>query len=181
MSRLNIVVVGLIAAAAVAVPSRSDAQLTCTANLVANCTLGGAASAGMTITIPTVARVTVASSTVALPAPTEASYNTGFGSPGSVSFEVRANAAWTVVISSASALWSFSPPSARNNKPRADLQWSLNSGGPYTDISASLVTFASGAATNSSIQTLYLRSKYNWTLDLPGSYSLPVSIVLTAP
>ncbi len=168
-------------AAGVLVARPAAAQLTCTVSAIASCLVGGTAGAAINITISTVARVTLASSTVSMPAPTETSYNTGFGSPGSVGFEVRTNAAWTLVISSSSTLWGFSPPTARTDKPRADLQWGLVSGGPYTDVSGTLTTLASGAATNSSVQTLYLRSKYSWLLDKPGSYTIPVSITLTAP
>lgn len=171
--------VALLAGLMVARPAA--AQLTCTVTVVSSCIVGGTVGAAINITISSVARVTMASSTVSMPAPTEVSYNTGFGQPGSVGFEVRANAAWTLVISSGSTTWGFSPPTARTDKPRSDLQWSLASGGTYTDVTGSQVTFASGSATNSSIQTLYLRSKYTWILDKPGSYTIPVSITLTAP
>jgi hypothetical protein len=181
VKRVKLMAVGLVVLAAVALARPVQAQLTCTVTVVDVCAVGGAASAAINITISSVARVTMASSTVAMPAPTETSYNTGFGAPGSVGFEVRANAPWTLVISSASTLWGFSPPTARTDKPRSDLQWALISGGPYTDVSGTLTTFASGTATNSSVQTLYLRSKYTWLLDKPGSYTIPVSITLTAP
>lgn len=175
----------LIAAAAgtlTMLPARvALAQLTCTAAGVATCLLGGTASAALNITIQQATRVTLASSTVTIPQPTDASYTAGFGSPGSVSFEVRSNAAWRVAISSSSATWSFSPVSARADKPRADLQWATAPAGPYTDLSATITSIANGTATNSSIQTLYLRSKYNWTLDRPGTYSIPVQVTLTAP
>lgn len=160
---------------------RASAQITCTANLAATCTLGGAASAALNITIQQATRLTLASSSVALPQPTDVSYNAGFGAPGSVAFEIRSNANWRVSISSSATTWSFSPASARNDKPRADLQWATNIAGPFTDVTATATSIATGGATNSTIQTLYLRSKYNWTLDLPGSYSIAVQVTLTAP
>jgi hypothetical protein len=181
VNRLKRMASWMLAAGAVMAARPVDAQLTCTVTVVDVCTVGGTASAALTITISSVARVTMASSAVAMPAPTDSAYNSGFGSPGSVSFEVRANAGWTLVISSASTLWGFSPPSARSDKPRSDLQWSLSAGGSYLDVTGTQTTFASGTATNSSVQTLYLRSKYSWLLDRPGSYTIPVSITLTAP
>ncbi len=160
---------------------RIGAQLSCTVNGVATCLVGGTASAALNITIQQATRVTVASSTVTIPQPTDASYTAGFGSPGTVAFEVRSNAAWRVSISSSSTTWSFSPPTARTDKPRADLQWALAPAGPYTDLSAAITSILTGTATNSTIQTLYLRSKYDWTLDRPGTYSIPVQVTLTAP
>lgn len=168
-------------AAALLPGARAEAQLTCTVSVAGACTVGGAASAAINITIQPATRVTMASSTVTIPQPTDASYTAGFGNPGSVAFEVRSNDVWAVSISSSSTTWSFSPPSARSDKPRADLQWSLAPAGPYTDVSATLTSFASGSATNSSIQTLYLRSKYDWALDRPGTYSIAVQVTLTAP
>lgn len=167
-----------ILAASLATARPAAAQLTCTVTVVASCTVGGAASAALSIQIRSVSRVTMASSSVSMPAPIDTS---GFGPPGSVGFEVRSNAAWTLVISSGSAVWTASPPSARQNKPRSDLQWSLAAAGTYTDVTGTQVTFASGAATNSSVQTLYLRYKFAWLLDAPGNYSIPISVVLTAP
>ncbi len=180
MRPTRLTIIGL--AAALLLPAAAlEAQLTCTINNVANCTVGGTATAAINVTIQQATRVTLASSTVTIPQPTDASYNAGFGAPGSVTFEVRSNAAWRVSISSSSTTWSFSPPSARTDKPRTDLQWATAPGGPYTDLSAAITSIATGTATNSSVQTLYLRSKYNWTLDRPGTYSIAVQVTLTAP
>lgn len=180
MRHPRLILVGLAVVALLPV-ARAQAQLTCTVNNVANCTVGGTATAAINVTIQQATRVTLASSTVTIPQPTDASYTAGFGSPGSVNFEVRSNAPWRVSISSSSTTWSFSPPSARSDKPRADLQWATAPGGPYTDLSAAITSIATGTATNSTVQTLYLRSKYDWTLDRPGTYSIAVQVTLTAP
>jgi len=173
--------VALVAVLVGGLSNQAGAQITCTVNNQATCTLGGTATSSLNITIQQATRVTLASSTVTIPQPTDASYTAGFGSPGSVTFEVRSNANWRVSISSSSTTWSFSPVTARNNKPRSDLQWATAPAGPYTDMSATITSIATGGATNSTVQTLYLRSKYNWTLDRPGTYSIPVQVVLTAP
>jgi hypothetical protein len=38
-----------------------------------------------------------------------------------------------------------------------------------------------GAATASNVTTLYFQTLYNWLLDTPGNYSLPVILTLTSP
>lgn len=168
-------------AVALSAPRAADAQLTCTVSNAANCVVGGTAASAITVTVTEASRVTLSSSSVSLPAPNEVSYNNGFGSPGSVQFQVRSNTNWSVAVSSPATFWSSSPVSARADKPVSDLQWSLNSGGPYTDMAAGLATIATGTATGGNTQTLYLRSKYSWAQDLPGSYSIAVQVTLTAP
>ncbi len=157
------------------------AQLTCEVNGIATCATTASASSAINITVTSAARVTVSSSTVTLPQPNETSYNTGFGGAGSVQFEVRSNAAWTVSISSSSTLWTGTPLTAWQNKPRSDLQWATAVGGPYTDMTGTNASLATGTATNSTIQTLFLRSKYSWATDRPGTYSIQLQVTLTAP
>ena len=162
-------------------PIGAGAQATCEVRSANVCVAGGTSATSITITVTEATRVTMASSSVSLPAPTESSYNTGFGGPGSVQFEVRSNTNWAVAISSSATAWTGSPLSARQDKPATDLQWSLNSGGPFTDVTSSLATISTGAATASTLRTLFLRSKYAWATDRPGSYTIQVQIVLTAP
>lgn len=174
-------VVGMLGLLALVYGRPMQAQLTCTANGIATCAITPSASSAINITVTSAARVTLASSTVSLPQPNEVSYNTGFGAPGSVQFEVRSNAPWTVSISSSATLWTATPLSARQNKPRSDLQWATVLGGPYTDMTGTNANLATGTATNSSIQTLFLRSRYAWATDRPGTYSIQLQVTLTAP
>lgn len=172
----------LVAGAALSLsPWRAHAQLTCEVNNQTNCIIGGTATSAINITVTSAARLSLSSSSVTIPTPTDASYTAGFGSPGSVQFEVRSNANWVVSISTSATTWTGSPLSARQDKPQTDLQWALAPAGPFTDVTGTQVSLSSGSATNSSIQTLYLRSKYDWVTDRPGSYTISLQVTLTAP
>ena len=72
-------------------------------------------------------------------------------------------------------------PSARLTKPAADLQWGLSATGPFTDLATATATLGTGAATAGQAINLYVRARYSWTADTPGSYSLPVQLTITAP
>jgi hypothetical protein len=43
------------------------------------------------------------------------------------------------------------------------------------------VTAGTGGATGGAAATLYFHTLFNWTLDTPGAYALPVVFTLTAP
>ncbi|PYO51054.1 MAG: hypothetical protein DMD72_00670, partial [Gemmatimonadetes bacterium] len=115
---------------AVVAPGISLAQ--CTANgAPANCGVPGSVS----MTAGRVVRLQMGAGSTALTAPTTSDFDAGFNSTTGPTFTVSANAAWTLHIRAASALWTATNTSpgvpARANKPATDLQWSLASGGGF--------------------------------------------------
>lgn len=156
-------------------------QGVCTVNNQASCTVGGDATHSITITITNTARLSSPVSTVVLTQPTTTSFVNGFGVPVLVQLPVRSNVNWTVGINAGATLWNASPGSAWQTKPAGDLQWGLSSGGTFFDVTTTPVTVASGLATGTATVGLYLRVRFLWTSDVPGSYSLPVQFTLTAP
>jgi len=94
---------------------------------------------------------------------------------------VNANRPWTLLIRASAATWTNSGVGSRANKPAADLQWSTALAGPYAALTTTNVQFATGAATNSTVTTLYYRGMLDWTLDKPGGYTLGVTITVSTP
>lgn len=111
---------------------------------------------------------------------TLADYNQGYTQALGHSVTVLANAAWTLSISSGSANWTASG-GARATKPQTDLRWATGAGGTYTPMSVANATVASGTATGGTVVSVYYRALWSWTLDSPGTYTLPVVFLITAP
>jgi hypothetical protein len=161
--------------------SGASAQGSCTVNNRSTCELGGTAAYGMNITIPRVVRLSVPSNPIALGVASPAAFTAGFSTPVLVSLNVRANSGWNITLAATSGTFTGTGPLARTNKPASDLQWGLAAGGPFTAMSTTATTLATGTATAGQVVTLHLRSAYAWTLDTPGAYSLPLQLTITAP
>jgi len=121
----------------------------------------------------------------ALTAPTTTDFDAGFNSTTGPTLTVSANAPWTLHIRASSALWTATNTSptapARTNKPAADLQWSISSGGGFAALSTTDASLVAGSATASNATTLYFQTLYNWSVDTPGNYSLSIVLTLTSP
>jgi hypothetical protein len=137
------------------------------------------------ITIGRALFLTVTPTSTALTSPTSAHYNAGFAATTGPTTSLRSNAPWTLAISAASATWSATSTTteaARTNKPAEDLLWAKTSAGPFTPLTISPVTVASGnASTGTTAASLFYRTLYAWNLDTPGSYALQVVFTITAP
>jgi hypothetical protein len=70
---------------------------------------------------------------------------------------------------------------ARVNKPAGDLLRATAAGGPFTALSTSPATVATGPATAGAATNLFFRTVYAWSVDTPGTYSLVVTFTLLAP
>lgn len=153
---------------------------------VQNCT--GTASAGpagctvtntVSATVPYVARLTLSQAATTLTAPTAADFGTtGVVDAAAITIDVKANTAYTVTATAATA--TFSGPSG-SAKPAGSLAFTTNAS-TYTALSTTGATVGTGAAaTASTVYTIGYRTAYNWTVDAPGSYTLAVNYTLTAP
>jgi hypothetical protein len=159
-----------------------DAQAQCTASgSPASCSQSGSVS----MTAGRVVRLQMSAGSTSLTAPTTADFDAGVNSTTGPTLTVSANAAWTLHIRAASALWTATNTTtgvaARVNKPAADLEWSTASNGTFTALSTTDTNLVSGPATASSATTLYFQTLYNWALDTPGNYSMSVVLTLTSP
>jgi len=174
-------VIALVMALGVAPLARAEAQGNCNVNNRNSCQVGGTATYGMNLTISTVVRLQIPGSPIALGTATAAEFAAGFGTPLLVPVNVRANRSWTVTLRGTSATWTGTGPRARLNKPVGDLQWGTAAGGPFSNLTTTAVTLGTGVATAGQPINLHLRTRYAWTLDGPGAYSLPLQLTITAP
>ncbi|HUQ99720.1 MAG TPA: hypothetical protein VM166_09720 [Gemmatimonadaceae bacterium] len=171
----------VIASAALAAPA-VEVGAQCTASGAGGtCNLPGSVS--MTAGRVVLLQMSATSTTLTPPAPTD--FDAGYNTTTGPTFTVSANAAWSLSLRSATALWSATNTSpgtpARTNKPAADLRWSTVAGGAYAPLTVGDVGLVNGVATPGSATTLYLRTLYDWTLDTPGNYSLSIVLTLTSP
>lgn len=164
-------------------PALLQAQSNCTAN-PASCSTA-ANTLLINFTVGRALKLSIAPTSTALSTPTPANYDAGFAATTGPTATLRSNAAWTLAISAGAATWTAvdtqSEP-ARVNKPMSDLHWATALAGPFTPLSTTPVTFASGTATaGATAATLYYRTLYAWNLDTPGNYSLQIVFTITAP
>jgi hypothetical protein len=147
-----------------------------------NCTVGGNATFAAFVTVTAAVRLSSPATSVSLTSPTGSEYDAGFGPSTGPVLTMKANTAWTVTIRSTQATWTASPAPARANKPLADLLWSTSATGPFTAMSTNGVSIATGVTgTPGTAIPLHFRVLYAWSLDTPGTYSLPLQLTVTAP
>lgn len=163
-------------------PQTGQAQTTCEVNNQASCTIQDPTMT-ITLNISRAARLSIGSTTVSLPVPSALGLE---GAPGlAVSYPVtiQSNTAWSLGVLSLATVWSGTPiGTARQNKPLSDLEWNNPAAnGTYTAVSASSATAATGTATAATVVSLNLRVRYSFAVDLPGTYTLPLQLLLTAP
>lgn len=161
--------------------SQADAQ--CSGN-AGSCNTTNTAS----VSVGSLVKLDMSSPTTALTSPTADQVDAGLtvGPDAGPNFTIKSNRSWTLKIKSGNAInWTYAGTFA-GVKPISDLQWSTASGGSYAAITASDVTFTSGAAaTNSTAAQPFFKTL--WTADFtsasnaPGTYSLPIVFTLTAP
>ncbi len=172
----------ILAAAAMSLAAAGTAQ----AQQTINC--GGATEAAIGATcivsntvsaaVPSVARMSITGpNTTTLTAPLAADFGTaGSGNLVTTSgptISVSSNVAHTVTASSPST---WSGPSG-SSKPATDLQIKINSG----TFGAIGTIGGDGSPSNLSTYALTFGNKYNWTVDVPGTYTLALTFTLTSP
>jgi hypothetical protein len=160
----------------------TEASAQCSGN-AGSCNTTNTAS----VTVGALVKLGMTSTTTALTDPTADDVDAGNVLPNAgPSFTIKANRSWTLKIKSQNAAnWTY-VGSNSGVKPISDLAWSTASGGTFAAITASDVTFASGAAaSNGTAAQAFFRT--SWLSDFtsasnaPGTYSLPIVFTLTAP
>ena len=155
------------------------------AQTVQNCTGAAATIAAgsctvatnVSVTVPAVARMTFSTVATNLTAPTAAQF--GAAAPGVTtagpSIDVNANVAYTLKVDAATP--NFAGP-AGTSKPSSSLTYSVDGG---TDRALGTTVGSTGAASATATYAIQYRTKYDWTVDLPGTYTLGLTYTLTAP
>lgn len=163
-------------------PTNLAAQTQCIAGAAPCSTAVGALQ--ITITIGTTFDLSLSAATTDLPAPGTAEYGAGFAATDGPVATIRSNAPWALSISALTSTWtavSTQTETARPDKPAEDLSWATSAAGPFTDLSTAPVQVTSGVPTVGVTVPLFYRTRYQWTLDTPGNYSLQVVFTIAAP
>jgi len=166
--------------ALVAAPRVARAQF-CTASLngagSGNCAITATAS----LTIGTVASLTLSATSTTLTPPADTNYVLGFVRSVGPSATIQANTTWTLQISATGAFWTASA-GAWATKPIGQLEWSTTAlAGPYSSITNAGATIKTGAATASTAVSVFYQTLYAYSTDLPGNYSVAVTFTLVSP
>lgn len=164
-------------------PAMLRAQGSCTYGAFnGSCQLGDNTTYAINITVTRAVRLALSATSIALDAPMPADFDAGFGQTAGPQLTVKSNSTWSISIRSTQATWTASGPSARANKPTSDLRWATNPAGPFTNLSTTATTMQVSAAPSAgTVVPLHFRVAYAWTLDTPGTYSLPVQVTVTSP
>lgn len=133
--------------------------------------------------VPSVARLAITTSSTTLTAPLAADFGTA-GSGNLVTsagptLNVSANVGHTLTASSPTN-WSVTGQvgTPSGPKPAADLEIKVGAG---SFAAIGILGSATAAATNNVSYPLTFGTKYNWTVDVPGTYSLALTFTLTSP
>jgi hypothetical protein len=163
--------------------SPARAQGSCFVNNQASCSVPATPDAthAINLTVTAATRLSVATTSIALPAVTAVQFDTLYGPSVGTGLIIRSNTNWSVTIQASSLTWTGVGPLARTDRPATDLQWSLASASGFSDVSTSPVALTNGAATGGESVTMFLRGRFTWLLDTPGSYTLPIQLTITAP
>ena len=169
-------------AALLAIPTESPAQALCVG--INTCTILPSAS----LTIPKVVRLAATSTAITLATP-DFSIDSLNGQQTVTPFagiSVRSNHDWTLNVSSAALLWTYTPAAgaAGGERVRADLEFQANCLGGWAAIGAAAAPIASGLLTNGVAAPVCFRTTfpadYTSIKNRPGSYSLALTLTLAA-
>ena len=164
-------------------PAPLRAQASCQTNGTGQCSTA-VGSLQVSITVGWTFDLSLSSAITNLPAPDANTFNTGYTLTNGPVATIRSNAPWALSVSASTATWSavntVAEP-ARTDKPASDLSWSTAAGGPFTDLATTPAEVANGSATAGTVVQLFYRTRYQWTLDTPGNYSLQVIFTIAAP
>ncbi len=137
----------------------------------------------VTVTAPSVFKLTINDTSTAVVAPTETDFDNGGQDVASaVTATVKSNRPYSLSIKGGAAVWTGTG-GARANKPVADLLWGTGTPSTALTTTAALIGTASTTGNDGSAAaaTINYRIKWGYTDDTPGTYTIPVVYTLTSP
>lgn len=167
-------VLPLLAALAAPVPAR--AQLGCA---------GSSCTVEISVPVADVLRITLSNGGVPLGSPGEADYAAGYRdvSGPAVTASVKANRPFQVQVVGGQASFSYLGSHTNPAKPASDLLWATSQAGlagTTTNMGTPALLLNQGPGGNVQA-SLFLRTRWSFTSDVPGTYSLPIRFTLSAP
>jgi hypothetical protein len=133
------------------------------------------------LTIPTLLRLSIDDTSTTLTTPTEAIYDAGTNVQSGPTVTIKTNGSWTLLVRATAATWTAAGAEARVNKPVGELAWGTSGAGPFTAMSTTNTTVASGTRGATNTVNLSYRTTWSWLVDTPGTYSLTVVFTATSP
>lgn len=141
-------------------------------------------STTVSVTVPTILRLSLDDTTTAIPAPTEANFDAGSQDVASaITANVKANRGYTLNIRGGAALWTGSG-GASATKSVGDLRWRTGGAAPGAAMTTSDAAVATTVAGTTGLGTDYAITyniAWSYASDTPGTYTLPVVFTATAP
>jgi hypothetical protein len=138
-------------------------------------------STTVSVTVPTILRLSLDDTTTAIPAPTETDFDAGSQDVASaITATVKANRGYTLNIRGGAATWS----GGSGTKAVGDLRWRTGGAAPGTAMTTSDAVVATTGAGTSGAGTNYAFTyniAWSYASDTPGTYTLPVIFTATAP
>ncbi len=157
---------------------RAQAQTCTTPNAPAgNCSINLASS----LTIGTLLRLTIDDTSTTLTTPTEAQYDAGNNVSTGPAATIKTNGNWTLLVRATAATWTATGAGARATKPVGDLKWGTAVGGPFTAMSTTNATIATGTRGSANVRSIFYQVLWSWPNDTPGKYTLTVVFTATSP
>lgn len=138
-------------------------------------------STTVSVTVPTILRLSLDDTTTAIPAPTESDFDAGSQDVASaITATVKANRGYTLNIRAGAGTWS----GGSGSKVAGDLRWRTGGAAPGTAMTTSdAVVGTSGSGTTAAGTNYAITYNIAWSYasDTPGTYTLPVVFTATAP
>lgn len=164
----------LLVAAIGAAGSEARAQSSCSGGT--SCTIG----INMQAATNYVARLTLASNTTTLTAPTAAAFGSaaGVNNAAANTLTVYSNAAYTVTAAAAAPNFT----GGSGSKPASSVRYTTDNFANLKSVAGTGTQLAAGAvATGGLAYIIGYNTTYSWTQDTPGTYTLAIRYTLTAP
>jgi len=144
---------------------------------------GARCTVEITMPVTDVLRLSLDASGVALGSPTESDYLAGYRDiAGAVSVTAKANRAFQVQINGVSGTFTYTGSFADPAKPASDLRWATSAAGlgsTTNHLGAPSMLFNQGAGAITT--SLFLRTLWSFTADVPGTYALAIRFTFSAP
>jgi hypothetical protein len=145
---------------------------------------GATCTVEISMPVVDVMRLSLSGSSVALGSPGVTDFEVGFRdvSGPAVNVTIKSNRALSVQVGGVAGSFTYSGSFANPAKPSSDLLWATSAAGLTTTTNhmGTTTNFLSQGA-GSVVVPLYLRALWNFDADVPGTYSLAISFVVSAP
>jgi hypothetical protein len=146
---------------------------------------GATCTVEITMPVTDVLRLTLSTGGIPLGTPDETDFTNGYKDfiGAAVTATVKANRPFHVQVSGGSPLFGYAGSLPNPSKPASDLRWATSQAGlagASNDMGTPGLLMNLGASASAQA-SLYLRTLWNFTRDVPGTYSMSIRFTLSAP